>query len=70
MAETQVSESSMYGTEINLNNQSQDSVIKEQDTESQSFDLITLNHNSNIRKHSSDESSSLTIETSLHNFIQ
>lgn len=70
MAETQVSESSMYGTEINLNNQSQDSVIKEQDTESQSFDLITLNHNSNIRKHSSDESSSLTIETSLHNSIQ
>lgn len=60
----------MYGTEINLNNQSQDSVIKEQDTESQSFDLITLNHNSNIRKHSSDESSSLTIETSLHNSIQ
>lgn len=70
MAETQVSESSMYGAEINLNNQSQDSVIKEQDTESQSFDLITLNHNSNIRKHSSDESSSLTIETSLHNSIQ
>lgn len=70
MAETQVSESSMYGTEINLNNQSQDSVIKEQDTESQSFDLITLNHNSNIRKHSSDESSLLTIETSLHNSIQ
>lgn len=66
VAETQVSESSMYEAEINMNNQSQDSVNKEQDIESQSFDLITLNH-SNIRKHSSDESSLLTIETSLHN---
>lgn len=67
MAETQVSESSIYETEINLN-KSQDSVIKEQDTESQSLDLITLN-NSNIRKHSSEESSLVTIETSLHNSI-
>lgn len=66
MAETQVSESSIYETEINLN-KSQDSVIKEQDTESQSLDLITLN-NSNIQKHSSEESSLVT-ETSLHNSI-
>lgn len=69
VAETQVSESSMYEAEINMNNQSQDSVNKEQDIESQSFDLITLNH-SNIRKHSSDESSLLTIETNNYQMVK
>ncbi|XP_031771184.1 uncharacterized protein LOC100867434 isoform X2 [Apis florea] len=67
VAETQVSESSIYETEINLN-KSQDSVIKEQDTESQSLDLITLN-NSNIQKHSSEESSLVT-ETNNYQMVK
>ncbi|XP_017761432.1 PREDICTED: uncharacterized protein LOC108551694 [Eufriesea mexicana] len=63
VAEIQVSESSIYEEEINLNSQSGNSVNKEQNNGSQSSDSFITNPSYTTKKHFSDASASLNIET-------
>lgn len=68
MAEIQVSESSIDEREVNLIDETQSLVTKEQDIGNQSSDSLIMN-SSTTQKFSSDESASLNVETSLHSLI-
>lgn len=68
MAEIQVSESSIDEREVNLIDETQSLVTKEQDIGNQSSDSLMMN-SSTAQKFSSDESASLNVETSLHSLI-
>lgn len=68
MAEIQVSESSIDEREVNLIDETQSLVTKEQDIRNQSSDSLIMN-SSTTQKFSSDESASLNVETSLHSLI-
>lgn len=68
MAEIQVSESSIDEREVNLIDETQSLVTKEQDIGNQSSDSLMMN-SSTTQKFSSDESASLNVETSLHSLI-
>lgn len=66
MAEIQVSESSIDEREVNLIDETQNLVTKEQDIGNKSNDSLMMN-SSTTQKFSSDES--LNVETSLHSLI-
>lgn len=68
MAEIQVSESSIDEREVNLIDETQNLVTKEQDIGNKSSDSLMMN-SSITQKFSSDESASLNVETSLHSLI-
>lgn len=68
MAEIQVSESSIDEREVNLIDETQNLVTKEQDIGNKSSDSLMMN-SSTTQKFSSDESASLNVETSLHSLI-
>lgn len=68
MAEIQVSESSIDEREVNLIDETQNLVTREQDIGNQSSDSLMMN-SSTTQKFSSDESASLNVETSLHSLI-
>lgn len=68
MAEIQVSESSIDEREVNLIDETQSLVTKEQDIGNQSSDSLIMN-SSTTQKFSSDESASLNVEISLHSLI-
>lgn len=68
MAEIQVSESSIDEREVNLIDETQNLVTKEQDIGNQSSDSLIMN-SSTTQKFSSNESASLNVETSLHSLI-